>query len=288
MMMTKRIGWTLLMAASFVILNSCSAIEALLETSKPTVSLEQVRVTGLSFQDVDLNFRVKIDNPNALGVSMAGFGYGVDIEGNSFVQGEQEQPLNIAAGGESFVDVPVKLSFKDLYDTYRSLQDADSTSYAFRMNLKFDLNELGQQSIPFETEGYLPLVKRPRIDVGKIRVRKINLTGADLELRLNVENPNGFGLALNTLNYDFQISGRSLGKGSATEMVSVPEKGEGRIDLPFRVNFLEVGRSVFDIINGKSDLDYRLVGNADIGTTLPMFKSATLPFDTKGKAEIEK
>lgn len=101
--------FTLILIPGMIFL-SCSALNQMLNSVKrPTVAVDRVHISGLSFDDIDLLFDLKVNNPNSIKVSLAGFDYDFFLNGNSFVKGQQDKGLNIEAKGESIVQIPINL-----------------------------------------------------------------------------------------------------------------------------------------------------------------------------------
>ena len=59
-----------------LILLSCASIKDLVNIKKPVLSFHKVQLTGISFNDVNLRFDIKIENPNPMSATL----YGLDYE----------------------------------------------------------------------------------------------------------------------------------------------------------------------------------------------------------------
>ena len=67
-------------------LNSCSILNSILNQmniQKPTVQITNAKISKLSFNDVSLLFDIEINNPNSVGINLAGFDYELLINNNS-------------------------------------------------------------------------------------------------------------------------------------------------------------------------------------------------------------
>jgi LEA14-like dessication related protein len=254
----------------------------------PEVKVSNAKITGLSFQDVDLLFDLDITNPNSLGIKLSSFDYDFLLDEYSFMNGRQDRGLEIAANDVSSVQIPVTLGFKKIYDTYKGLTSKDSTKYQLNAGLAFDIPILGAVQIPVSKSGYLPLVKLPQIVVSGLKVEKLNFTGADLLLNIRVDNPNAFSMKFNNLNYQFDLNGNSIASGITSKGMTLNEKGEGIVELPISLNFLEMGQTVFHLLNGEKELNYNFKGNFDVDGSIPIFDAVNLPFDKSGKIMLSK
>lgn len=267
---------------------SCSTFRKLAKVQKPKVSVDNVRFTGISFDDIGLAFDVKIDNPNQLSAKLAGFDYDLHINDASFLKGQQDSELNIEAMGQSTLEVPLTLNFKDLYKTYRSLQNQDSSEYKIDLGLDFDLPVLGKTRIPVSKKGFVPLIKLPTVKVASLKVQKMGLSGADLDLKLQIDNPNAFNLLASNLNYNFSVNGQSWVKGTSPENIRVDEKGESIMSIPISLDFFSLGQTALQLLSGDQSINYSFQGNVDLNTSMPMLKQFKLPIDKSGQLDLSR
>jgi LEA14-like dessication related protein len=268
------------------LLAGCAAVQQLGQSQKPSLSMHDTRISGLSFDGLDLVFDVQVDNPNPLGLNLAGFDYDFQINGASFLQGEEARSVAIAANGKSVVGIPLKLNFNELYSSFAGLKNQDSTAYKMAIGLAFDIPVLGPIRVPLEVQGHVPALKIPTLDVGGLKIKKLNFTGADLALELKIKNPNGFDLGLDRLDYQLGIGGQTWAEGTAEEEMEIKSKGTQTIRIPLSVDFTKMGLGLFKTLSGKKPLNYQLKGGLDLSTSLPLLPKTSLPFDRAGTLDI--
>ncbi len=269
-------------------LTGCATLDRVVQSSfrKPDVSVTDVRVDKLSFDAITMLFDLKIVNPNPIGITLAGFDYDFSLNDNSVANGNQEQGMAIAGKAESTVQVPVSLDYEDLYETFVSLRYDDHVNYEMDVGLSFDLPVLGQQRLPLRKEGPFPLPKLPKIKVEALQLDRLNITGADLRLRIKCDNPNVFGFTLRGMAYDFDVADKNWLTGTSQPDLTVAAKNDNIIEVPVSLNFFEIGRSAFQLLNGHSDLDYRFKGHLEIEAGLPLIGAVTLPFEQAGRVPL--
>jgi len=280
--------WKIISLLLILILMSCAALQEMINIEKPTAKVRNVRLTGLSLQQIDLLFDVDIFNPNALSVNLAGFDYDFLLSGSSFLKGQQDKQLTIASRGNSNVEVPVSIAFKEIYQTYQSLKNQDSTDYKIICGLVFDLPVFGKTRIPVSQSGNLPLLKIPQISISSLKLQKLSLTSADLLLNLEVNNPNNFSLALNKLDYDFAINNLTWATGLSQQALAINKKGKSALSLPLSLNFISMGKALYQAVTGDNNLNYHLKGAIDLNTSVPLLKNFTLPIDQTGQIKVLK
>ena len=282
--MFKQIAITILS----VILFQCAALQEFANIQKPKVTVSDVRLTGLNLQKLDLVFDVNIQNPNALSATLAGFDYDFQLGGSSFLTGNQDKQLTIESMGQSKVEIPVSLTFKEIYQTYQSLKNQDSTKYKLACGLMFDLPVLGKTRIPVSKSGDVPLLKIPKVNIGSLKMKKLSFTGADLLLNLELDNPNNFSFAMDKLNYDFKINNKTWAKGLTQEKLTINKKGKSTVSIPISLNFMQMGRTIYNIITSNQALNYNLIGDVNLNTSVPFLKNVNLPINNSGQINILK
>jgi LEA14-like dessication related protein len=277
----------LLLVCAAVVLNGCALVRTAAGIRDPDVRIEGVRVADASFDHVDLLFDVAIRNPNKVAATLDSFDYSLELNQFTVLSGTQDAAVAIASQGSTTVPVPVSLRFNDLYRLYSDLSDKDEVDYALLAELNFDVPVLGRVSVPVSREGTLPMAKEPMISVEDLQVERLDFDSADVELVLRINNPNAFDMLLENLAYEFTVDGTEWGRGSIRERMSVNEKGETMLRLPFRLDLGAMGQAVQGLLRGQRQFDYRLKGAMTVDTTSSLIRHIHLPIDKTGRIGVE-
>ncbi len=287
----RRHLFSLLIAATIVISSSCSSVKQLMKSVKvqpPEVEVESAKLTKLSFSELTLLFNLKISNPNQVGLKLSGFSYELLINDSTFVAGDQTKGLEIAAKDESTVQLPITMEYKRLFDTFRSLIKEQRSSYELRGVFSFDVPVLGDVSVPVHKEGEFPVLRFPEISFEALRIVRLGLTTATLELNVFLSNPNPIGLSVNNLVYSLSINGDLWATGSQMETAVIPSNGRGILSVPIDIKVLDVGRSAFALVEKEKSARFQLNGAVGFSTTLPIMGHTDLPFELSGSLKIRK
>jgi len=269
---------------------SCADALKLLQQSiqKPSAKVTQVKLTGISFTKADLMFDIAVSNPNSIGIHFTEFDYDLLLNKASFLKGQQKKDIQIEADGLAQVQLPLTLTYADIYKTFKTLKDADSIDYKINMNIGVNLPVIGSTRIPVSAGGSLPNIKLPSISLKSIKLKDLNLLNAKMELALEITNPNVMGLLMQKFNYNLEVNNAEWLSGENTEPLKIGKKGASIVKLPFKLNFLEVGSTVYSLLSGSNELSYRLKGTADLESDLKLLGGFALPFDHTGKFNLIK
>jgi LEA14-like dessication related protein len=289
-MMQKAITFTSLITvtALMVGLSACAPVDIkqALENQTPKVSVVDQRLTRLDFERINLAFGIKVDNPNPVGIKLAGLDYDLKLAGQSFASGKQSKHMALAASGASQFELPLSMVFSEIYQAISNLKDKDQIPYELTTGLIIDVPLLGKMRYPVKAQGVLPLPRLPDISVKEIRLEKLNFSGATLALNLQVDNPNAFSVALNKLNYDFKVNGKRWASGNKQTLGTVKTKQKNIISLPITLNFMELGSGLYSLLNSGKDLNYSLSGKLDASSGNQLIGNFDMPFDTNGRVKL--
>ncbi len=273
------------------LLFSCQNVLNLLQQSQikpPEVSVANTSITGLSFTELTLLFDLNIKNTNNLAIKLQGLDYQLLINDNSFLSGNQNQGIEIAAYADNIVSLPLTLKLVDMYQTVTSLINQDTSAYQLDCGLTFDLPVLGATRIPISKKGSVPLPKIPNVSLEGIKLNSLNLAGANLELKLNVKNANAFAVLFNNLNYGLAVNGVNWVQAAAVKGFSLNEKKNQTLTLPLSLNFIQIGSSVYQLLSSNKPLSFKLNGDLNLSVPNLGIPQSTFSFDQSGETSLKK
>ena len=274
--------------AQMLMLPGCASLEKVsqaLEGQKPTASVQGLKLTGLDSSGVDLSFDVKVDNPNPVAISLAGLDYDLKLLGSSFLQGKQTKGVKLAANGSSQVEVPLRLGFQQLLDSYRQLRGAKQVGYQLDLGLGFEVPLLGQVRVPVSYQGEFPIPELPSVSLRSLDIQQLSLSGAKLMMQLEVDNPNAFTLLLERLDYGLKLNGYDVGGGIVKQEVRVAEEGRGSVSLPLFIDFNQAGMGLYQALLGQG-IRYDLSGSLDASSSNPLLEAFRVPLDRQGSINL--
>ncbi len=275
---------------SLVILSGCAVLNEALQESfeKPRISFADTQIESLSFEAIGLAFDLKVENPNPISVSMAGYDYDFLLNNRSFITGEQQEKVEIKAEDANIVRVPVTLSYKNIYDAVSGLAGRDEAPYRIELGCSFELPVFGLQRIPVTHSGTVPLLRLPKVKVADLQLNNLSVSGANLVLQVEIDNPNKFDFLLQNIKYSLTIADQQWLNGAQEQDLQVASNGKGVLEFPIKLNFFEVGRSVFGMLTGDSPLSYHLTGQLGINPNLSLINEIRIPFDQTGEIAVRK
>jgi LEA14-like dessication related protein len=124
--------------------------------------------------------------------------------------------------------------------------------------------------------------REPDVQLERVVVRGVDMRGGNLDLVVDVENPNGFALLGTKLEVGFEVEGQHLGDIAYDDDFSVTENGRTTLTLPLTFGWAGVGRAVVTAL-GAGDLPYTMKGQVELRTPLGR---KDVPFTREGRVAL--
>lgn len=141
--------------------------------------------------------------------------------------------------------------------------------------------------------GCMSHVKKPEVRMAGVRLGGIGLTGGLVYVRLNVTNPNRFGMETRAIRYDLDIADQSdddekwidFADGVYAEPLKVGGRDSTMVEIPVEFKYNALGGAMRSILD-RGTFNYRVSGEVDvrepIGTTVPFKKRGIVTLSSGG------
>ena len=119
----------------------------------------------------------------------------------------------------------------------------------------------------------------PIVTLKDVSVASLGLTGGNLNVKLNVYNPNGYRLDATRLSYRLLVDSTPLANGVMDSRFTVQDKDSTMVTIPVAFNWTGLGAGVRSIFNTGA-VNYRVNGDVTVGTPVGNF---TIPYSQTGR-----
>lgn len=237
---------------SGLLVMSCASLQDMVQ--KPTVRVEGMHLDNLSLFEATLRFDLKVENPNPLSVTVRSVTYDLELNNREFMQGTLDQGLKLPSGGTDVVQLPLTVSYFDLFDSASDLFKHQTVAYTLSGTVG-----IGPLDIPYRSTGELPIPKLPDIRLKSVDIASFSLMGADLVFTLGLKNLNAFPIDVTELAYDIKLGGKTFAQGLVRQNTPFQANVETPVEVALRVSFIDLGRSAYQLLLHPST-GYELTG----------------------------
>lgn len=264
----------------------CSFLERSGAWVQPEVKVVDNRLVGLSLTKALLELELEVSNPNRYSIVVGALDFQLDLQDAKILAGQQPQGNKLAAGKTQRIILPLEVEFSELGRFIKNLSGLNAVTYVVAGGMSFDIPVAGPIRAPYQVKGELPIPRMPKFSLAGVEQKRLSLTGADLVLSLELDNPNKFDLLVNKLNYSLALNGHSVTSGGLTEQIKVAAAGKSKVDIPVNLAFgISSTRAFYDMFRKGGNINYSLDLNSELGSSLPVLKS--FPFDAKREGKVQ-
>ncbi len=149
------ISLTALVLIELLTLSGCAVSSHL---QPPKISIVSVDMVSADVFSQRFRVHIHINNPNTLALSVKNIEYELFLQGDSFADGNTEQPFVIPALGESDFDTVINTHFtSSLMRLLGKLNDRDGNKVQYNYVGKVHLSKGLMRTIPFSEQGVVDL-----------------------------------------------------------------------------------------------------------------------------------
>ena len=196
----------------------------------PSVQRSDLRVDGIDFEGIDLVVDLDVHNPLGVSLHVPSYRFALELEGNPFASGDASGGFDLAGGDVTPVSVPLRVGFRELFETVQALEDRSEARYAVEGALQVPV--FGERTdVPFSLEGTFPVLRPPVVSGFEVGEITTSMGGISLEVEADLTNPNAFELGVADLGYTLQAGGHDVGTLKASTGATVPARETRRLVL---------------------------------------------------------
>jgi len=262
-----------LVLALFVsLLSACATLQQALK--EPEVAVQDLRLSKLSLSGMELDFILGVKNPNPLGIKLSGLSYRLDVQQRKLLSGSSKQKLKLAANGSSRVTLPLSLDYRELQGGIEALLGQRSIDYALSGELDFGLFR-----VPYSKRGSLAVPSLPRLQVERLAIERVTLSGLDIVVALRLSNDNDFRIALDGIDYGLKLADTTVVSGRSLGALTLEPGASDRLALALSLDYRTLG-GLIQSLQSRRDIPLALDGR------LQLPGAGTLPLSWRGDVAI--
>lgn len=275
-----------MVVAGFVMLSvsGCALLQDTGVWQQPEARVTDMRLTGLTMQGASLGLEMEVFNPNPYSIHLGALDYSLDIQEARVLSGEQTEGTRLDAGQRRKLILPLELEFGELAKLLQNFKDMQSVTCRFAGGMRFEIPVAGMIRVPLSAETEIPVPEFPGIRVVGMSLEHLTLGGAEMKLRLAIQNPNNFTLMLEQFSYSLVLNGSPVAGGQVDRKLAWDAGVEGELEIPLRLSFSEAGLALYNVLRRSGELDYRFGFESEMGSSLPALKS--IPFKTAQQGRV--
>ncbi len=250
------------------------------------LELREKKIRDFSLDGLTVVFYVNIANSSSRTYYLSAYEYRFLVDQKDYLQLRTglEEGIMIGPRDETLISFPVKITYENFF---RELPEMEEELHA-ACNLIgwawFSDGRRDRGKLPLAFSADFPIFKKPEVDFVRLLVNTLTIGGADIELEIKFKNENGYELLVDRISYSLTLGEHPIKKGTIAGDKNIEKQGEKIFSLPFLLNFFEVGKGLYDLLQ-QSSASCSFSGEAEVTT---VWGRLNIPFGRQGVVSIER
>jgi LEA14-like dessication related protein len=252
---------------------------------KPEIELASFQINSIDDGTIKIELEVLVENKMPLSFGVDTLQYNVFMEEVLVSQSTYPEKISIAASDSSKVSLPITL-YQDKINQVLQRVEQNPSNDSLNLLMEADLiTDIPFTDNPIELTftKRLYFVRQPQITVSDISIEKFGLDQSEVEMTIQVNNPNQFTFSFRKTDYEFSVNNESIAYGAVDKVTNIAAGDTTTFVVPFNVNLDEVGENVFNLLFKPKETGYEFSLSTQIDSQKDFINNSTLSVTRSGK-----
>lgn len=263
----------------FLIVLFCSLSAADLK-----ISFRERRITDIKTESLKIDFYLSVFNAESRACLLYRYHYRVRINGKEFfnMAVDLDQPISIPARKESFVSLPLKITYDYLFQSVGRVAKSAYVDVTGEMFFRDEKNREDRASFSFTSD--FPIFLEPQVEFLPLQIRNLTLAGAEATFQVKFSNPNPYELLIDRICFKLFFVETEIMSSSFSGDKNLPANSQKTFSLPLVIDFFDVDPALKSHFS-KNDLLIRFEGQMEIASA---WGKLVFSFDRKSAVPVKK
>lgn len=278
-MKVRKIIW---LPVLICILSSLALSKSLEDDIK--ISLKETRIKDFSMAGLSYVFYVNIANSSSSAYYLSSYDYRFLVNQKEYfrLQRSLDNRIKIEPRKNKLLSFPIKITFAHLFRLVEGIEGEESLEGNWTGTMSFSDVKKDRGRLLFDFSGEFPVVKRLEVKFLSLQLEDLTIGGADTRFEASLVNPNIFDVKIERISYKLYLRESLISEETVSGGKTIVSHGEQSFSFPMLINFFEVGKDVYTMLQMASSL-CRFTGEIDVQTEWGRVK---IPFDQTGRVAI--
>ncbi|UCE22724.1 MAG: LEA type 2 family protein [Candidatus Aminicenantes bacterium] len=271
-----------ILLALFCILSGLALSKSLQDDVK--ISLKETRIKDFSMAGLSYVFYVNIANSSSSAYYLSGYDYRFLVNQKEYfrLQRSLDKKIEIEPRKSKLLSFPIKITFAHLFRLVKGIEGEGNLEGNWTGTMSFSDAKKDRGRLLFDFSGEFPVIKELEFKFLSLQLKDLTIGGADTRFETSLVNLNIFDVRIEKISYKFYLRDNLISEETVSGGKTIVSRGEQSYSFPMLINFFEVGKDVYTMLQMTSSL-CRFTGEIEVRTEWGRVK---IPFDQGGRVTI--
>lgn len=262
-----------------------SAIKKEAEKLKPELQVASMNITDIDPDKISATSKVIISSNLPIEVKTKRLDYVIYIDSAKVIEDSYTKPITIRSGDSTAINLPMEIMYKKLTAVLKKFenQKVDSADYSMKATFQVDVPIAGERNFTMNFSKRLPALRLPKAKLGDIDIGKFGFKETELDMVVNVTNPNVFPIKMKDGKYKFSIDNdENVMQGVMEKIVNIPAHGSEPVSMHVDMKTMKVPKLGWKMLFDKKDTRFKMNFSCKLMSDNGMLNNSNMAFNMSG------
>lgn len=224
----------------------------------PRVELSVVEITSLTAAKTEMTVKVLLKNQLPIAFTADSVQYSIFINDLEVIKSHHKKTITLESNDTSWISLPLTIENNHLTSILKASERKDIDSVEYRLHATFFTDIIFKKKFDVDVTRLLPLIYIPELTSKHIQIDSLNFSRAAIQLTIYIKNQNVFPIKAKNISYKFAIEDNEWIEGTIPGTTKIKEQNVTDLQIPIRVSFKEVSKTLFDLLKKGKNVEYKL------------------------------
>ncbi|MEB2784337.1 LEA type 2 family protein [Algoriphagus persicinus] len=224
----------------------------------PRAELSIFEISSLTAEKTEMTVKVLLKNPLPFSFTADSLQYRIFINGVEVIKSHHKKTITLESSDTSWISLPLTIRNHQLKSILKASERKELDSVEYRLQATFFTDIVFRKKFDVDINRLLPLIYIPELTAKHIEVDSLNFSRAAILLNVSIKNQNVFSIKAKNIAYKFAIEDHEWIEGVIPGVTDIKEQNVTELQIPLRLSFKEVSRTLFDLLKEGKNVEYKL------------------------------
>ena len=224
----------------------------------PRAELSIVEITSLTAEKTEMTVKVLLKNQLPFSFTADSLQYNISMNGVEVIKSHHKKTIKLESNDTSWISLPLTIKNHQLKSILKTSERKDIDSVEYRLQATFFTDIVFRKKFDLDIKRLLPLIYIPELTTKHIEIDSLNFSRAAILLNVSIKNQNVFSIKAKNIAYKFAIEDHEWIEGVIPGVTDIKEQSVTELQIPLRLSFKEVSRTLFDLLKKGKNVTYKL------------------------------
>lgn len=262
-----------------------SAIKQEAEKLKPELQVTSLNITDIDEDKISATSKITLSNNLPIEVKTNRLDYAIYVDSSKIIEDSYSKPITIRSKDTTTISLPMEVMFRKIGAVFKKFDErnVDSADYSIRTSFQVDVPIAGERVFNMNFSKRLPAMKPLKVKMGDVDLGKFGFKETEVDMVVNVTNPNSFPVKMKDGKYRFSIDDdENVMQGVMEKLINIAPHSTEPVAMHVDMKTMKVPKLGWKMLFDKKDTRFKMNFSSKLVSENGMLKDSKMNVNMSG------